>query len=143
MPIVVRAVPESEYKKWVAKQKGEAVDPAEAAAKTWTMKTLMAKGKEVYMSTCAACHKPTGEGAPPVFPALKGAKITTTKSELAHNMHTVIYGRKGTAMQAFGKQFDIVELAGVLTYVRNAWGNNTGDVVQPAAVYKMQQEDNK
>jgi cytochrome c oxidase subunit 2 len=134
MPIVVRAVSEQEFKDWVAQQKGETVNAAAAAAKEWTMAELMDRGRSTFNTTCAACHKPSGEGAPPVFPALKGAKITTAESEKEHNMKTVLFGRPGTAMQAFGTQFNAVDLAAVLTYVRNAWGNNTGDVIQPAAV---------
>jgi len=40
----------------------------------------------------------------------------------------------GTAMQAFGAQLSAVDMAAVLTYQRNAFGNNTGDVVQPGDV---------
>ena len=37
-------------------------------------------------------------------------------------------------MAAFGRQFNAVELASIITYVRNAFGNETGDLVQPADV---------
>ena len=49
-------------------------------------------------------------------------------------MNVVLNGRSGTAMQAFGVALSDVEVAAVLTYQRNAFGNDTGDVVQPAAV---------
>jgi cytochrome c oxidase subunit 2 len=49
----------------------------------------------------------------------------------------VAKGVSGTAMQAFGGQLNDVEMAAVLTYQRNAFGNNTGDVVQPVDVNGM------
>jgi cytochrome c oxidase subunit 2 len=42
----------------------------------------------------------------------------------------VIFGKEGTAMQAFGKQLSASEIAAVITYERNSWGNDTGDLVQ-------------
>jgi cytochrome c oxidase subunit II len=143
MPIVVRAVSEQEFKDWVDEKKGKKVDAAAAAAKEWTLAELMDRGRSIFNTTCAACHKPNGEGAPPVFPALKGAKITTVASEREHNIKTILYGRQGTAMQAFGQQFDATDLASVITYIRNAWGNNTGDVIQPAEIQKYLDETKK
>ena len=37
-------------------------------------------------------------------------------------------------MAAFGKQLSDTDIAAVITYERNAWGNKTGDAVQPAEV---------
>ncbi len=90
---------------------------------------LMAKGKEVYDTTCAACHKPDGSGLPPTFPAIKGSKVVN--GPVAAQLTQVIKG-KG-AMPPFGSLSD-EQIAAVVTYQRNALGNSTGDVVQPAAV---------
>ena len=46
----------------------------------------------------------------------------------------VLNGKPGTAMAAFGKQLSDTDIAAVVTYERNAWGNKTGDAVQPAEV---------
>lgn len=46
----------------------------------------------------------------------------------------MLHGRPGTAMQAFDKQLSIKQLAAVITYKRNAWGNDTGDVIQPSQI---------
>jgi len=134
MPIVVNAVSEDAFKQWVAEQQtAKAAAAAEASAdKTWTMDELMARGEEVYNKTCAACHQATGQGVPNVFPALAGSAIAT--GDRAAHMNIVLNGKAGTAMQAFGPQLNDLELAAVITYERNAWGNNTGDVVQPGDV---------
>ncbi|MGH8455110.1 MAG: cytochrome c oxidase subunit II [Nevskiales bacterium] len=153
MPVVVKAVSEDEYKAWVAQQKGgeaaqlasaasevvaaiatdAAAAPAPAAAPPAEAKLsknqLMAKGKETYDTQCAACHKPDGSGMPPTFPAVKGSKVVN--GPVAAHLAQIIKG-KG-AMPPFGALSD-EQIAAVVTYQRNALGNSTGDVVQPAAV---------
>jgi cytochrome c oxidase subunit 2 len=91
----------------------------------------MTKGEEYYVTKCGACHQPSGEGLPPAFPALRGSKVAT--GPLAEHLNIVLNGRQGTAMQAFNSLNDL-EIAAIVTYERNAWGNDTGDVVQPAQV---------
>ena len=46
----------------------------------------------------------------------------------------MLNGKPNTAMAAFGKQLSDTDIAAVITYERNAWGNKTGDMVQPAEV---------
>ena len=131
MPIVVQAVNDDEFKKWVSVKKAETVASAADAGKTWGKDELMKRGEKVYQ-TCAACHGATGTGVPGVFPALKGSKIAT--GPVAAHLAIVMKGKAGTAMQAFAGQLNDVDIAAVVTYERNAFGNNTGDVVQPSAV---------
>jgi cytochrome c oxidase subunit 2 len=132
MPIVVVAMSEDGYKDWVAKQKGQVTAGEAETNKNWALKELTDRGQEVYNRICAACHQPTGVGLPPTFPALKGSKIAT--GPIAAHIDTVFNGRSGTAMQAFKSQLSDVELAAVITYERNAFGNNTGTVVQPIQI---------
>lgn len=132
MPIVVIATTEQGYKDWVAKQKGEVTQGDSEALRAWTMNELMANGEKVYSRICAACHQPGGVGMPPTFPALKGSKIAT--GPIADHVNIVFNGKTGTAMQAFKSQLSDVELASVITYERNAFGNNTGTSVQPIAI---------
>ncbi|MBL4910628.1 MAG: cytochrome c, partial [Alteromonadaceae bacterium] len=98
-----------------------------------SMDELMALGKDTYLAHCAACHQSTGAGLPPAFPALKGNTFIK-QGKVADHISTVFNGRSGTGMQAFGKQLSLKQLAAVVTYERNAWGNNTGDTVQAADV---------
>jgi len=78
-----------------------------------------ANGQQVYANNCAACHQPTGEGRPPVFPALKGDK--TAVGPKAAVLAVVLNGRG--AMPAWKTALTDEEVAAVVTYVRNAWGN--------------------
>ena len=137
MPIVVRAVPQAEYDQWVAEKLAEKAEAerlaAEAAAKSWSMEDLMATGKEVYDAKCAMCHQAGGEGLG-VFPALKGSAVATTGPADDH-AKLVIFGKN--AMPKFGDQLTDAEIAAVVTYERNAWGNDTGDTVQPGRISEL------
>ena len=131
MPIVVRVVSAEDYSKWVADQKKAQSGQAEDVNKQWPPQELVARGEKVYAANCVACHQATGKGTPPVFPALAGSKTVTGPKE-AH-VDTVLNGRPGTAMAAFGKQLSDTDIAAVISYERSSWGNKSG-VVQPAEV---------
>lgn len=137
MPIKVVAMAEPEYKQWVIAQQQQAATAAASSDREWGRDELMANGEKVFTSTCAACHQATGLGIPGVFPALKGSKIAT--GDLNAHLGIVLNGRPGTAMQAFGTQLSDADIAAVITYERNAFGNNTGDAVQPAMVKAARQ----
>jgi len=138
MPIVVKAVEEPEYKAWLlAKQekaKADTLLASQQSAQQWSLEDLIAKGETVYNTSCAMCHQANGEGIPPAFPALKGSAIAMGAIE--NHINIVLNGKPGTAMQAFGQQLNDVDLAAVITYERNAWGNNKGDMVSPQDVAK-------
>jgi cytochrome c oxidase subunit 2 len=131
MPIVVQAVSDDDFKKWVSVKKAEMVASAADVGKVWTKADLMERGEKVY-AQCAACHGATGTGIPGVFPALKGGKIAT--GPVNGHIGIVLKGKPGTAMQAYAGQMNDADIAAVVTYERNAFGNSTGDVVQPSAV---------
>jgi cytochrome c oxidase subunit 2 len=130
MPIVVNAVTPEEFDQWVVAQKKIALADATSANKTWTREELMIKGKQVFQ-TCAACHGVNGEGVGQ-FPKLAGSKIAT--GPIAAHLSIVLRGKPGTVMQAFGPQLNDVDIAAVITYERNSFGNKTGDMIQPAQV---------
>jgi cytochrome c oxidase subunit 2 len=133
MPLVVESVSAEKFQVWVADQQAlKVAAAAEAAAtKTWSREELMAKGKALYETKCAACHQLTGQGLPPAFPPLNGSAIVNGPIEAHFTM--VINGKPGTAMQAWGSLNDL-EIAAIITYERNAWDNRTGDTVQPTDV---------
>lgn len=132
MPIVVKAVTQEEFTAWVKKMKAAQAEAASGVNRKWTRAELMARGKKVYSTICAACHQANGQGLPPAFPALKGSKTVT--GPIKEHINTVLHGRPGTAMQAFGKQLNPVDLAAVITFERNSFGNHDGDMVQPSEI---------
>ncbi len=144
MPIVVEAKTEEDYVKWVAAN-APANKPAAPAA-PMTQNALISEGQQVYNTTCSVCHKPDGSGMPPAFPALRGSKIAN--GAVAGHIDIVLHGKPGTAMQAFGPQLTDEQIAAVITYERNSWGNGdkskygkqAGGLVQPADIAKARNQ---
>jgi cytochrome c oxidase subunit 2 len=126
MPIVVEVKSPEDYQLWVAEQASLKVAEQQSAQKEWSLAELMVRGEEVYKASCAACHQFEGQGIPGIFPALAGSPLMSGDS--AEHIDAVVHGRSGTAMQAFAEQLSTVDLAAVITYERNAWGNQGGVV---------------
>ncbi|WKE67414.1 cytochrome c oxidase subunit II [Gallaecimonas kandeliae] len=145
MPIVVIAKKPDDFDHWLAAEdqriKAKKAEEQKLLAMNKSMDELMTEGKRLYEGHCAMCHQPTGEGLPGAIPALKGSPVTT--GDVKEHMRVVLNGRTGTAMQAFGKQLGLSELAAIITYERNAWGNNTGDMVQAADLHNFIQGGEK
>ena len=138
MPIVVKALPEEEYNLWLSDKREAAAAMKALTEKTFTFDELYAQGESVYNSTCAACHQANGQGIPGTFPAIKDSKIAT--GSMQDHLDMVVNGSsKNPAMQAFGPQLSEVDIASVITYQRNAFGNNMGDTIQPIDVLKFKQ----
>jgi cytochrome c oxidase subunit 2 len=134
MPAVIVAVSPEKYAQWMTDKKLQvAKEAAEASSnKVWTKEEMVAKGQEIYTKNCMACHQANGKGLPGVFPALAGSKIAN--GPLADHLNRVLNGKAGTAMAAWGPQLNDLDIAAVITFERNSWGNTTGDVVQPKDV---------
>ena len=131
MPIVVRVVSQDDYTKWVGEQKKAMAAAQDDPSKVWELEPLKARGEKVYAANCVACHQANGKGTPPAFPPLDGSK--TVQGPKQGHIDTVLNGRPGTAMAAFGKQLNDTDIAAVITYERNSWSNKAG-MVQPAEV---------
>ena len=110
MPVVVIAKEPAEFDKWMGEQE-----------------EIVRKAKEEEQRLLSM-NMSNGEGLPGVFPALKGSKMALEDQQ--GHIDIVLHGKSGTAMQAFSKMLSLKEIAAVVTYERNAWGNNTGDMVQ-------------
>jgi cytochrome c oxidase subunit 2 len=137
MPVVVEVKEEAEYNAWLAGKKEEAAVYASTIGKEWTFDELMVRGEEVYSRSCAACHQADGNGIPGVFPALKDSPIALGAKE--GHIGVLIDGVAGTSMQSFADQLSEVDIAAVVHYERNAWGNDVGDVTQPIDVLNYKQ----
>jgi cytochrome c oxidase subunit 2 len=132
MPIVVEVVSEEDYAAWVAGKKGAAQVAAADDSKTYELGEMMARGEQVYLANCAACHQANGAGIPGAFPAINGSKVAS--GPIADHASLVMNGVAGTAMSAFAGQLSDADLAAVVTYQRNAWDNKSGDMVQPVEI---------
>ena len=138
MPIVVKAVSEAEFKQWVSEQP-KVVDPMNTAPPSpvkhpnMSRKALMTLGKAKYDLICAACHNMDGEGIPPLYPALKNSSIAVGVP-IARHIDRILTGVPGSAMRPYQEQLTDEEIAAIVTYERNAWDNNTDNLVQPEEV---------
>jgi len=128
MPVVVKVVEKDEYNEWVLAKKEEAIKLAELTEKEWSLAELSERGEGVYQKNCVACHQMNGEGLPPIFPALAGSDIVMFDKD--RNVEILMEGVQGAAMQSFANQLSEVDMAAVITYTRQAWGNaENGDGV--------------
>lgn len=99
----------------------------EAAPAGSPMAATMEVGKAVYMRNCVACHQPNGKGIPPAFPSIAGSAVAL--GDVNAQIQLILNGKTGTAMVSFAQQLSDQEIAGVITYQRNSFGNSTGDLV--------------
>ncbi len=131
MPIVVNVVSEQDYAKWVGEQKKSMAANADDPNKTWTATELAARGEKVYAANCVACHQANGGGVPGAFPALAGAASVNGPQD--GQIAILLNGKNG--MPAWKATLSDTEIAAVITYTRNSFGNKPEDnIVQPAEV---------
>lgn len=154
MPIVVEAIPLAKYQDWLKSQQANVAAATATSDKTYTLEELKPLGEKVYASRCAMCHQANGMGIAGMFPPLvdgaafnADAKVTDPLEERGfwkdgkiilgskeQHLSIVMHGIPGTTMQGIGQQLTDLEVAAVISYERNHWGNQTGEVVQPSAV---------
>lgn len=132
MPIVVVVKEQADYDLWVAEQKSKALAATQDAGKVYELAELKAMGEKIY-ANCLGCHQENGKGLPAAgFPALDGSK--NVNGPKAAQINIVMNGKAGTLMQAFAAQMSDKDIAAVITYTRNAWGNKTGEAIQPSEI---------
>jgi mono/diheme cytochrome c family protein len=90
-------------------------------------------GSSVYAENCATCHHQNGEGNLLLFPALNGSALVTGEPPTAV-IQTVLFGRR--EMPSFGDALSPEQLAAVISYIRNTWGNHA-PVVRPEQVQQQ------
>ncbi len=107
---------------------------------------LIAQGKTVYETYCLACHQANGEGLPAAFPALAGSEWVLEEGP-GRIIRAVLQGLQGpievkgqafnSVMVAWRAQLSDDDVASVLTYIRQEWGNDAGYVTpdQVASVW--------
>ena len=131
MPIVVKVVEQEEYDLWVDNKRQEAIKLAELTTKDWSAEELIERGQGVYEKNCVSCHMAEGQGISGIFPALAGSEIALYDKD--RHIEILMEGVQGAAMNSFDYLSE-VELAAVITYSRQAWGNaekGDGEIVVP------------
>ena len=131
MPIHVRVLSHVDYEAWVAGKMKEMAALADDPSKVWTLEGLVERGAKVYAANCAACHQANGKGAGPIKP-LDGSPVVLDADKI-REITTVLQGLNNGAMPSW-KQLSDTELAAVITFTKNNWGNKTGQLVQPSEV---------
>ena len=111
-------------------------------------KKVMARGEKVYNEYCKTCHQADGKGTPKVFPPLAGADYLKKQSK-KHIIQSVIFGLSGkitvngveynNVMAPIPANYSDEDIAAVITYVYNSWGNK-GPTVTPAEVAAIKKE---
>jgi cytochrome c oxidase subunit 2 len=131
MPIHVKVVSQADYTAWVDGEKKKLAAKADDPNKEWVLADLVARGERVYTANCAACHKADGAGAGPIK-ALTGSAIVLD-ADANKAIQILLNGAANGAMPAW-RQLSDTEIAAVITYTKNSWANQTGQIVQPKAV---------
>jgi nitrite reductase (NO-forming) len=108
---------------------------ANAAGGTLTLQDQVGAGKALFNGTCSVCHQSNGAGLPGVFPPLAGSDYLNADPRRAAAV--IMHGLSGK-LTVNGKEYDSVmppmnqlnddEVANILTYVLNSWGNKGGQV---------------
>lgn len=116
--------------------KDQAGDPGPAPARLPSFVLTMRAGGAIYADACGMCHTPRGEGVAELFPGLAGS-ASLQAGDATTLIRTVLRGGRAAApvgrparpaMPGFGNLLDDAEVAGVLNYVRNSWGNAAREV---------------
>ncbi|MBV8493791.1 MAG: cytochrome c [Alphaproteobacteria bacterium] len=107
----------------------------------------MRAGAAIFTDQCAACHVRSGEGIASLFPALKGSPAVQA-ADATNLIRIVLQGARTVAtdaaptapgMPAFDWKLSDAQVAAVLTYIRNSWGNAAAAV--SAGAVKRQRSD--
>lgn len=118
---------------------------AAEASGTLTREQQIKAGESRFTGTCSVCHQASGQGLPNVFPPLAGSDFLMADKQ--RSIGIVLNGLSGK-LTVNGNSFNSVmppmsqlnddELANILTYVRNSWGNS-GEPVSAAEVKALRE----
>ena len=107
------------------------------------LKESIERGSEIYTDFCMSCHLPSGEGVENIYPPLAKSDYLIKNRE--ESIRGIKYGQEGEIvvngkiyngnMAALGLSDD--EVADVMNYINNAWGNKIDNWVTPEIVSKI------
>jgi cytochrome c oxidase subunit II len=134
MPIHVKVVSAEDYTAWVAAENKKMAAKADDPNKVWALDDLSKRGEKVYAQNCVACHQASGKMVGSIK-ALDGSPIVLSDDKRKQIM-VLLNGQNNNAMPAWRSLSD-TDIAAVITYTKNHWSNQTGQVVQPADVLAL------
>jgi mono/diheme cytochrome c family protein len=129
-------MPEADLKAIAVYLKERGAEGPPVAAALLSSDARMKLGEAVFVDTCAACHKRSGEGVAHLFPRLAG-NVIATQNDPASLIRIILTGGRGAstdatptapAMPSLGYRLGDEQVAAVVTYVRNSWGNAASPV---------------
>ena len=134
MPIHIKVVSAEDYTAWVAGKNLAAAALADDPAKVWTLVDLKTRGEKVYATNCVACHQSTGKGAGAIKP-LDGSAVVLD-ADHSQQIMKLLNGAANGAMPSW-KALSDTDIAAVISYTKNNWSNQTGQLVQPAEILAL------
>jgi cytochrome c oxidase subunit 2 len=134
MPIHVKVLSAEDYSKWVDGEKKKLAAKADDPTKVWTLTDIVKRGEKVYAANCAACHQANGKGAGPIKP-IDGAAVVLD-ADKTKQILVLLNGQNNATMPAW-KSLSDTDIAAVISYTKNNWSNQTGQLVQPADVLAL------
>ena len=129
-------MPEADLKAIAVYLKERGAEGPPPAAALLSSDARMKIGEAVFVDTCAACHKRSGEGVAHLFPRLAG-NVIATQNDPASLIRIILTGGRAAstdamptapAMPSLGHRLGDDQVAAVVTYVRNSWGNAASPV---------------
>lgn len=110
---------------------------------SYSLPKSIAQGKEAYTTYCQNCHQADGKGTPGAFPPLaksdflkKPVKAMIDNVLLGQSGEVTVNGQKYNAIMPAQNYLTDEQIADILNYVRNSWGNKSAGTVTPAMVKK-------
>ena len=122
----------------------DAPAPPQAIVFSQDLKSVMKSGAKLYEKHCVECHQASGVGTPPAYPVLAGNRALSMDSAI-NPIRMVLNGgyppstdgnRRPYGMPPFAHELNDAEVAAVVSYIRNAWGNRAG-MVSPIEVSRL------
>ena len=112
-------------------------------SQTNALKSSIARGQEIYTDFCVSCHLPNGKGVEHVYPPLANSDYLKKNREAS--IKAIKFGLQGS-ITVNGKKYNSVmtplglsddEIADVMNYISNTWGNKNDKIVTKAEVSKV------
>jgi mono/diheme cytochrome c family protein len=113
-------------------QKSPPAEPAQVRTTDAQVAGMLKQGAALYEKHCADCHQPNGAGVPRIYPPLAGNRSITTPHPI-NAIRIVLFGGfppstegnpRPYGMPPFYQELSDVEVAALVTYIRQSWGNS-------------------